>query len=330
MIHPTRRRSLFAATILGTSMLTLLQSTSPALAAYPDRPIRVVLGFAAGGGSDILLRAITPGLSEALGQPVVVENRPGAAGNVAMSAVARSTPDGYTLLMGTPGLATNPSLYPNAGFDPVRDFAPISLVGSVQNVLIVRKSLAVESVSDLIRFAREQPGRLNMASPGAGSSQHLAAELFNAMAGVRMVHVAYKGGAPALNDVVAGQVDLMFNVLPSALPQIRSGSVKALAVTGLTRSETTPSVPTLNEAGLSGYSAVTWNGILAPAGTPEPIVRQLNAAILRVLQQPAVVERLKGMGQEVVTSTPEEFARFIREETQKWQETIRSAGIKVE
>lgn len=322
----TRRR--FAVRVAAAALA--FGFSSVALAAWPERPVRIVLGFAAGGGSDILLRSITPGLSEALGQPVVVENRPGAAGNVGMSAVAKATPDGYTFLMGSPGLATNPPLYPNAGFDPVRDFAPVSLVGSVQNVLIVRKSLPVNSVQDLIAYAKSNPGKLNMASPGAGSSQHLAAELFNAMAGVSMAHIAYKGGAPALNDVVAGQVDLMFNVLPSALPQIKAGAVKALGVTGTRRAETLADVPTLAEAGLAGYSAVTWNGILAPAGTPAAIVSRMNAAIVKVMQQPAVIERLKGMGQDVVTSTPEEFAAFIRDEAAKWRRTIESAGIKIQ
>lgn len=299
-------------------------------AAYPERPVRIVLGFAPGGGSDILLRAITPALSDALGQPVLVENRPGAAGNLAMVTVAQAAPDGYTLLMGTPGLATNPSLYPAAGFDPIRDFAPVSLVGSVPNVLIIRKTLAVSSVAELIALARAQPGKLNIASPGAGSSQHLAGELFAATAGIAMVHIAYKGGAPALNDVVAGQVDLMFNVLPSALPQIQAGGVRALAVTGTRRSETLPHVATMAESGLPGYSAVTWNGILAPAATPLPVIDRLNKAITLVLSQPAVVERLRGMGQDVLTSTPSEFAKFLAEETAKWSRIISTAGIRLQ
>lgn len=315
--------------IARTAIASLALTSGLALAAYPERPVRVVLGFAAGGGSDILLRSITPGLAEILGQAVVVDNRPGAAGNVAMAAVAKAAPDGYTLLMGTPGLATNPSLYPNAGFDPVRDFAPISMVGNVQNVLIVKKSLPVATVSELIAYARANPGKLNMASPGAGSSQHLAAELFNAMAGISMVHIAYKGGAPALNDVVAGQVDLMFNVLPSALPQIKAGNVKALGVTGTRRARTLGNVPTLAESGLPGYSAVTWNGILAPAGTPPAIVQRLNQAIVKVMQSPAVIERLQGMGQDVVTSTPEAFATFIRDEAAKWRKTIEAAKIRI-
>jgi tripartite-type tricarboxylate transporter receptor subunit TctC len=201
----------------------------------------------------------------------------------------------------------------------------------VQNVLIVSKALPVASVAELIAYAKASPGRLNMASPGTGSSQHLAAELFNAMAGITTTHVAYKGGAPAMNDVVAGQVHLMFNVLPSALPQIRAGTVKALGVTGTARADTLPGVPTISETGgLAGYSAVTWNGILAPAGTPESIVRQLNAAIVKVMQRPEVVERLKGMGQDIVTSTPEAFEEFIRNEAAKWRRTIESAGIRAE
>lgn len=299
-------------------------------AAYPDKPIRIMIGFAAGGGSDILLRTISPALGEALGQQIVVDNKPGAGGNLAMSAVAHAAADGYTLLMGTPGLATNSSLYANLGFDPLRDFAPVSLVGSVQNVLLVRPTLPVNSVAELIAYAKKNPGKLNFASPGAGTSLHLAGELFKSTAGLNMVHVAYKGGGQALNDLLAGQVDLMFNVLPSALPQIRAGNVKALAVTGAQRAESLPELPTMIEAGVPGYTAVTWNGILAPAGTPKDVVAKLNEAIVQVLRAPEMRQRLAAMGQDVLVSTPEEFAAFIRDETVKWRHTIETAGVKVQ
>jgi tripartite-type tricarboxylate transporter receptor subunit TctC len=299
-------------------------------AAWPDRPIHIVLGFAPGGGSDILLRTITPALSEALGQPIVVDNRPGAGGNIAMQVVAQAAPDGYTLLMGTPGLATNPSLYPNLGFDPLRDFAPVALVGSVQNVLIVRPTLPVNSVAELVAYAKAHPGKLNYASPGAGTSLHLAGELFKASTGVKIEHVAYKGGAQALNDVVSGQVDLMFNVLPSALPQIKAGTVRALAVTGTTRAATLADRPTMIEAGVPGYTAVTWNGILAPAGTPHDVIARLNEALLRVLRTPEMGQRFAAIGQDVLVSSPEEFAGFLREETLKWRRIIESAGVKLQ
>ena len=299
-------------------------------AAWPEKPIRIVLGFGAGGGSDILLRTITPALGEVLGQSVVVDNKPGAGGNIAMAAVAQAAPDGYTLLMGTPGLATNPSLYSNLGFDPLRDFAPVALVGSVQNVLIVRASLPVNSVAELVAYARANPGKLNYASPGAGTSLHLAGELFKSSTGVKIEHVPYKGGAQALNDVVSGQVDVMFNVLPSALPQIKAGTVKALAVTGATRAPTLPERPTMIEAGVPGYTAVTWNGILAPAGTPRDVIAKLNEAILRVLRTPEMNQRFAGIGQDLLVSSPEEFAAFLRDETTKWRRTIEAGGIKLQ
>jgi len=299
-------------------------------AAYPEKPIKVVLGFAAGGGSDILLRAIAPAIGEALGQQIVVDNKPGAGGNLAMSAVAQAAPDGYTLLMGSPGLATNSSLYGNLGFDPLRDFAPVSLVGSVQNVLIVRPTLPVKSVAELIAYAKMNPGKLNYASPGTGTSQHLAGELFKSATGVQMVHVPYKGGGQALNDLIAGQVDVMFNVLPSALPQIEAGKVRALAVTGPQRSPSLRELPTMIEAGVPGYTAVTWNGILAPASTPNDIVAKLNEVIMRVLRTADMQKKLAAIGQDVLVSTPEEFAAFLREETVKWRRTIEAAGIKAQ
>ena len=299
-------------------------------AAYPDRPIRVIHGFAAGGGADIFLRTITPALSEILGQQVIVEYRTGAGGNLAMEAVARAAPDGYTLLMGTPGLATNPSLYAKLPFKPLQDFAPISLIGSVPNVLVVNPGLPVNSVKDLIALAKEKPGALNYASPGAGTSLHLAAELFKLSAGVNIVHVPYKGGAQAQTDVVGGQVQMMFNVLPSALPLIKAGKLKALAVTGTARSESLPDVPTMIEAGVPGYTALTWNGILAPAGTPPEIVNKLHDALVKALHAPGMTEPLANIGQDPLTSTPDEFAAFLREETDKWSKVISVSGIQAQ
>ena len=308
--------------------LVLAPTALPALAAWPEKPLRVILGFAAGGGSDILLRTITPALAETLGQPVVVDNRPGAGGNIAMTAVAQAAPDGYTLLMAAPGLATNSGLYASLGFDPVRDFAPVTLVGSVQNVLIVRPTLAVNTVAELIAYARANPGKLNYASPGTGTSLHLAGELLKSSTGVRMEHVAYKGGAQALADVMSGQVDLMFNVLPSALPQIRAGTVRALAVTGAQRAASLPDRPTMIEAGVPGYTAVTWNGIVAPAGTPREVVARLNEALHKVLRTPEMALKFATIGQDVLVSSPEEFSSFLREESAKWKRTIESAGVK--
>ena len=301
-----------------------------AQAAYPDKPIKIVVGFAAGGGSDILSRMIAPALAEALGQPVIVDNLPGAGGNRAMAEVARAKPDGYTLLMGTPGLATNSSLYANLGFDPEKDFAPVALVASVQNVLLVRPSLSAKKVSELIEMARQSPGKLNYASPGSGTSLHLAAVLFNESAGIKTVHVPYKGGGQALSDLMSGQVDFMFNVLPSALPQIKAGTVRAIAVTGSQRSDSLPDIPTMIESGVAGYTAVTWNGILAPAGTPPEIIEKLNKAIRQVLTNPEMIQRYASIGTTVLTGSPEDFAKLIRDETVKWRRTIQASGLKAE
>lgn len=298
--------------------------------AYPDRPIRIVLGFPAGGGADVVLRTVTPGLAEELGQPVIVDNRPGAGGNLGMDAVAKAEPDGYTLLMAAPGLATNASLYDNLRFDPARDFAAVGMVSSVPNVLLVTPSLPVHSVAELIAYAKAHPGELNYASSGIGTSLHLAGALFEREAGVKMTHVPYRGGPPAINDLIGGQVQMMFSVLPLALPQITSGKLRALAVTGATRSPALPDVPTMIEAGVKGYTATTWNGLVAPAGTPAPIIQQLNVALNKVLDRPDVRKAFAGMGQDVVKDTPQEFDAMIKAETRKWQQVIKDAGIKAE
>jgi tripartite-type tricarboxylate transporter receptor subunit TctC len=296
--------------------------------AYPDKPIKIYHGFAAGGGADLLLRTLLPQLSENLGQQVIVEYRPGAGGNIAMETVARAAPDGYTLLMGTPGLAINPSLYANLPFDPLKDFAPVSLIGTVQNVLIVNPAVSAKDVRELIALAKANPGKLNFASSGTGTSLHLAGELFKVSTGVDIVHIPYKGGAQAMTDVISGQAEMMWNVLPSALPQIKAGTVKALAVTGKVRSDALPDVPTMREAGVADYIAITWNGILAPANTPKAIVAKLNDAIVKALQTPAMKGKYAAIGQDLAWSTPDEFAAFLAEESARWSKTIRTAGIK--
>jgi tripartite-type tricarboxylate transporter receptor subunit TctC len=297
---------------------------------YPDKPLRVIHGFAAGGGADIFLRTVLPKFSENLGQQIVVDYRTGAGGNLAMEAAARAAPDGYTLLMGTPGLATNAFLYDKLGFDPLKDLAPVSLIGSVPNVLVATPSLPASSVRELIALARAQPGKLNYASSGTGSSLHLAAELFRTSAGLDMQHIPYKGGAQAQTDVMGGQAQFMFNVLPSALPQIKAGKLKALAVTGRTRSEALPDVPTMIEAGVPGYTATTWNGILVTGGTPAAIVARLNDALVRAMKTPEMREALARIGQDPLWSTPEEFAAFLREETEKWRKVILATGLKAQ
>ncbi|ANN68175.1 tripartite tricarboxylate transporter substrate binding protein [Bordetella bronchialis] len=307
-----------------------LAACTATAAAYPDRPIRIVLGFPAGGGADVVLRTVTPGLAEELGQPVIVDNRPGAGGNLGMDIVAKAAPDGYTLLMAAPGLATNASLYEHLPFDPAKDFTAIGMVSSVPNVLVVTPSLPFQSVAELIAYAKDHPGELNYASSGIGTSLHLAGALFERDAGVKLTHVPYRGGPAAINDVMSGQVQMMFSVLPLAVPQIKAGKLRALAVTGATRTSALPDVPTMIEAGLKGYTATTWNGLVAPAGTPAPIVNQLNAALQRVLDRPDVRKAFAGMGQDVVKDTPQEYDAMLKQETEKWQQVIKAAGIKAE
>jgi tripartite-type tricarboxylate transporter receptor subunit TctC len=303
---------------------------STAASAYPDRPIRIVLGFPAGGGADVVLRTVTPGLAEELGQPVIVDNRPGAGGNLGMDIVAKAAPDGYTLLMAAPGLATNASLYENLPFDPAKDFAAVGMVSSVPNVLVVNPSLPFKTVAQLIAYAKSHPGELNYASSGIGTSLHLAGALFERDAGIQLTHVPYRGGPAAINDLIGGQVQMMFTVVPLAGPQIKAGKLVALAVTGEARSPTLPDVPTMIEAGLKGYTATTWNGLVAPAGTPAPIIKQINAALQKVLDRPDVRKAFAGMGQDVVKDTPEQFDAMLKDETHKWERVIKDADIKAE
>lgn len=299
-----------------------------AIAAYPDKPVKVVNGFAPGGGSDILLRAILPALSDRLGQPMVVDYKLGAGGNLAIETVAKAAPDGYTVLMGFAGLATAPALFAKLPFDPIKDFAPISLVGIVPNVLAVYPGVPANSVKELVAYAKANPGKLNFSSPGNGTTQHLVAEMFKLAAGIDMVHVPYKGGGQAQADVVSGVAQLNFNVVPTSLGMIRAGKLKAFAVTGRTRSEALPEVPTMIESGYPGFTAVTWNGFLAPAGTPRDIIQKLNEVVVGVMRTMEMKEQLAKIGQEAAWNTPEEFAAFLRNETEKWRKVIPAAGLK--
>ena len=309
------------------AFLALLLAAAPAQA-YPDKPIRILLGFPAGGGADTLLRAITPGLSELLGQPIIIENRPGAGGNIAMEAIAQAVPDGHTFLMATPGLAINPSLYRNLSFDPLRDVKAVGLVGRVPNVLVVAENGPFDSVQQLINYAKAHPGVLNYASSGTGTSLHLAGALFARAAGVELVHVPYSSGAVAVNDIMGERIDMMFQVIPSVLGQIRAGKLRALAVTSPDRVPTLPGVPTMAEAGLPAYTAVTWNGIVAPANTPDAVIDKVNAALHAVLALPELQRRFAATGQEIVISSPAQFAALLRSEVGKWRAVIREAGIR--
>ena len=298
---------------------------------YPSKPIRFVVAFPPGGGTDIIARSIAQKLGERLEQQIVVDNRPGAGGNIGTDIVAKSAPDGYTMLMGSAGpLAINASLFAAMPFDPVRDLAPVTLAASTPNVLVVHPSLKATTVKDLVALARAHPGEINFASSGHGTPAHLAGELFNSMAGVKLVHVPYKGASPALADLLGGQVQIMFSTMPPALPHVKEGKLRALAVTSLKRSPAMPGLPTLDEAALPGFEANTWHGVVLPAGAQSAIIARLNREIVAILHMPEVVERLSNQGAEPVGSTPEEFAAYIKSETVKWAKVVRESGAKAE
>jgi tripartite-type tricarboxylate transporter receptor subunit TctC len=306
-------------------------SASVAFAAdvYPTRPIRMVVGFAPGGGTDLTARPVAQKLSELLGQQVIVENRPGAAGNIATEQVARAAPDGYTILMGTiAALAINPSLYGNLKFDPETDFAPVIQVVDATNILALHPSVRANSVQELIALAKQTS--LSAGSSGIGATGHLAIELFNLMAGVKLVHVPYKGGAPAMTDLVGGQVQLVFATAASAVPQIKAGRIKGIAVTTARRSALMPELPTLSEAGLPGFDANNWYGIVVPARTPRAIINQLNAEVTKILNMPDVRTTLFNQGLDPAPGTPEQFGAYIRSERIKWAKVIKESGAKAE
>lgn len=295
--------------------------------AYPDHPIRMLVGFAPGGGTDTTARAIANKLTATLGQQVVIDNRPGAAGNIAAHIAAKSAPDGHTLLMGTiAALAINPTLYGNLPFDPLRDFAPITQAVNSTNVLVVHPSVQATHVKELIALARAQPGKVLYGSSGVGGAGHLAGELFASMARVKMVHVPYKGGGPVMVDLVAGQIQCVFATAVTALPHMRSGRVRALGVTTMKRAGMMPDIPTIAEQGLPGFDANNWYGVLAPAKTPRDIIDRLNGEIVKILREPDVKEYLHNQGLDPAPTTPEEFAAYIKAEIGKWSRIVREAS----
>ena len=318
--------------ILCAGMLLTLAATAAQAQAYPARPIRFVVPYAPGGPLDLIARAIGQKLTEATGQPVVVDNKPGAGGNIGADIVAKAAPDGYTIVMGAVAThAINPTLYPKIPYDPVKDFTPVAMVAVVPNVLVVNPALPVKSVKELIDFAKARPSYLNFASGSSGSTGHLAGELFNALAGVQMVHIPYKGGAPAMADLLAGQVQLMFDNLANALPQVKAGKLRALAVTTAQRSAFAPDLPTLAEAGVPGFDLTTWFGIFLPGNAPRDIVLRLNTEINKALSAPDMKDRLEKMGAEPpANNTPERFAAFIKVEFDKYARVIKASGAKVE
>jgi len=295
---------------------------------YPSRPLRYVVPFTAGGGGDIIIREVAQRLTVRLGQTVIVDNRAGAGGSLGTEIVARAPADGYTLLMANVApMAINVSVYKKLNYDPAKDFAPVTLLASFPNILVLHPSVPARTLPQLIALARSKPGQLTYASAGAGSTTHLAAEFFRSRAQVDLIHVPYKGGGAALIDLVAGQVTLYFSSLPAALPMVRTGRLRALGVTGLTRSVAAPDVPTIAESGFAGFEAVTWIGAVAPAGTPPAIITRLNRELVEIMQAGDMREKMIAQGAEPLTNTPEQFAAYIKSEIGKWAAVVKQAGI---
>ena len=326
MILPRRRFMYVAA---GTAALPAASRVARAQT-YPARPVRIIVGFPPGGTSDILARTIGQKLAEAIGQQVVIENRPGAGGNIGAEAAAKAAPDGYTIFMSTTSQAISASLYRKLNYDLVRDFAPVIQAVNYTNLLVVHPSLPVKSVKELIALAKARPGELNYGTAGNGTPPHMTGELFNGYTGARLQHVPYKGGAPAIADLLGGQITIMFDNVPPLLPHVQAGKMRPLAVTSLNRIAVLREVPTLDEAGLKGFDSVAWNGVLAPAGTPRDIILRLNTEILRILNLSDVRERLSSQGADPVGGTPEQYAALIRSEIQKWAKVVKDSGAKVD
>jgi tripartite-type tricarboxylate transporter receptor subunit TctC len=315
---------------LGLSML-LAWAPPPAAQSYPAKAIKIVVPFPAGGIADIYARFVANGFNEAWGQPVVVENRAGAGGNIGADLVAKSAPDGYSIVMGSFGThAVNVTLFARLPYDPVRDFSPIALVLEAEGLLVVHPSVSAASVPELIAYARARPGALTFASAGMGTASHLAGELFKTMAKVDMVHVPYKGNVPAITDLLAGQTSLIFATMPTVLPYAKAGKLRALATIGTVRSAAAPELPTVAEAALPGFEVNNWVGLFAPAGTPMEIVRQLNGEVTRTMQSPAIQARLPGEGARFSANTPEQFSAFVKAEIAKWAPVVRASGARVD
>ncbi|CAG9168849.1 hypothetical protein LMG23992_01323 [Cupriavidus laharis] len=330
MHRPLRRKTLRALFTLPAAALAVLAAAPPAMAQpqYPAKPIRLVVPFSAGSATDILARIIGTKMGQNAGYQIIVDNRPGAGGTVGATGVAKATPDGYTLILVSVGHAINATLYPKLAYDTVKDFAPVSLVASVPNVLVVNAASKYNSVRGIVAAAKANPGAMNFDSAGSGSSTHLSGEMFKMQAGIDVVHIPYKGTGEALTDVMAGRGDMMFAPTVSAMPFVRQGKLRALAVTTAKRTGSLPDIPTVAESGLPGYAFDSWFGILAPAGTPKEIVDTLNAEIGKALAAPDVREKLAVQGAEPRTSTPQEFASYIQAEIGKLAPIVRQSGVK--
>lgn len=316
------------------AILMALGMACPAIAlaaaqAYPSRPVRFVVPFAPGGSTDTLARTMSQKLSEYMGQHVVVDNRPGANGDIGMLIVARAAPDGYTIVLGyIANLGIGPSLYDKMPYDPVKDFAAITQVAAASNILVVHPSLPAKDVREFIAYTKANPKKVNFASAGVASVGHLTGELLNELAGMDMVHVPYKGSGQAITDLVGGHVKVMISGMASTLPHVKSGKLRALAVTGAKRTTAAPEVPTIAESGFPKFEATSWFGVLAPANTPRPVITRLNADIVKTLQQPDVIQRLGAAGFEIVSGTPEQFAAYIKSEIRKWEKVVKASGAK--
>jgi tripartite-type tricarboxylate transporter receptor subunit TctC len=315
----------------GLVALSLLVTGTAAAQDYPDRPIRLLVGFAAGGPADVMARLVGDKLAEVWGKPVIVENITGGAGNVAADRVAKAAPDGYTLMAAASAtIVTNPSLYPKLGFDPVKDFAPITQAVYTPNLLAVPAGLPVNSVAQLVAYARAQPGKVTFGSAGVGTSQHLAGELFKTMAGIDITHVPYRGIAAVMPDLLAGRISMVFGNITAVLPLVRDGRLRALAVTSPRRWASVPDLPTMIEVGYKDFDSTAWFGLMAPAGTPQPIIDRIHQEAVRILARPDIRKRFEEIGMEAIGNTPGEFAAVIAAETPQWAKVIKDAGVKAE
>jgi tripartite-type tricarboxylate transporter receptor subunit TctC len=323
-------RSLFASALGVALALACAQGAAQTAGKYPVKPLRMIVGFAPGGGTDIMGRLMATQLHEALGQPVVVENRPGAAQNIAAEYFIRLPADGYSLFMSSAAHGINVSLYAKIGYDPVRDFAPVALFATAPNLLLVHPSFPARTVKEFLAVARKNPGRLNFSSSGVGTTQHLSGEMLRAMIGLGITHVPYKGSAPSLAGLASGEVDFTFNNIPSSQPLLASGRIRALAITGAKRSPLMPDLPTMIEGGLPGFITETWYGFFVPAGTPREIVTTLNRVAVDAVRRPEFRERLAQMGADPIAETPEFFANFLAAEIARWAKVIRESKAKAE
>lgn len=317
-----------AATLLATAASAFAMGS--AHAAYPDKPVRIVVGFSAGGTTDVIARIMAKELTESLGQSFVVENKPGAGSNIATDQVQRAAPDGYTLLFVAVTSAINQTLYKNVTFDLTKDFTPVALGAKVPNILVVNPQVPVKTVQELVEYAKKNPGKLAFASSGSGTSIHMAGELFKMQTGIDVLHVPYKGSAPAVTDLIGGQVQFMFDNMPSSWPHVQSGKLRALAVTTTERSKSAPDVPTMKESGFANFDVSSWFGLIAPKGTPPEVVDKLNAAMVKALDKPEVQLSFEKLGAVGVKTTPAEFGQFIKSEVEGWAPVVKASGATVD